>query len=73
MLPRIGPSRQRAVVDTDAVEPGDARLFEIAEIDRVVHVAKRVHVAPAHLHTLDVNEPAFRVDPRGGLAKFSLR
>ena len=38
------------------VEPGDARLLQKAEVHRVVHVAKRVHVAPAHLHALDMHQ-----------------
>jgi len=47
-----------AVVDAKAVEPRDARLLEIAEIDRIVHVSERVGLTPAHAHFFHVHQLA---------------
>ena len=52
-LPRLAVGHQR-------VEPADARLLHVAEVDGVVDVPHRVHVAPADRNALDVRR-AFAV------------
>jgi hypothetical protein len=38
------------------LEPADARLLHVAEVDRVVDVAHRVHVAPADVDALHMHQ-----------------
>ena len=44
---------------TSVLEPADARLLHVAEVDGVIDVAHGVHVAPADRDALDVGQPAF--------------
>src|SRR6185503_20414884 len=48
-VPRLAARHER-------LEPPDARLLHVAEVDRVVDVAHRVHVAPADLDALGMDE-----------------
>src|SRR5690606_3994619 len=51
------PARHRP--HAQALEPADAHLLHVAEIDGVVHMAHRVHVSPAdrNLHPEDEHSP----------------
>src|SRR6185437_12970941 len=46
-----GQHRRRVVGDADdqVLQPLQARFLQIGEVDRIVHMVERVHVAPAHV------------------------